>query len=158
MFNLSLLTSDIWGVLAGVILFGQDLGVLYFLAAATIVAGLIVYNQDHLEGGPPPADSVLGHSHGAFKPMAEQGSSPTSGHAESPKPHHDPEAPREHVDTDTPPPSASSPPLPPPPPALGPASAASAHAVVTDTQRLLSNASSCSSDSARRRTISGDDA
>ncbi len=44
LFNLSLLTSDVWAVLAGALLFGQRLHGLYFLAAAVIVAGLFLYN------------------------------------------------------------------------------------------------------------------
>lgn len=45
LFNLSMLTSDLWGVLVGVLLFGQGLSWLYFLALVVIVAGIFLYNS-----------------------------------------------------------------------------------------------------------------
>lgn len=44
LFNLSLLTSDVWAILAAVLLFGQALHWLYFLSFAIIVVGLFLYN------------------------------------------------------------------------------------------------------------------
>lgn len=44
LFNLSLLTSDVWAILAAVLLFGQKLHWLYFLSFAIIVVGLFLYN------------------------------------------------------------------------------------------------------------------
>jgi solute carrier family 35 protein F1/2 len=71
MFNLSLLTSDIWAIFASVILFHRSLHPLYFLALLIIATGLVVYNVSpqiesasdqsaELEAGPdtPSHDSV----------------------------------------------------------------------------------------------------
>jgi solute carrier family 35 protein F1/2 len=44
LFNLSLLTSDLWAILAAVFFFDADLHPLYFLALALIVVGLLLYN------------------------------------------------------------------------------------------------------------------
>eukprot|EP00164_Ancoracysta_twista_P002301 GFYU01003044.1.p1 GENE.GFYU01003044.1~~GFYU01003044.1.p1 ORF type:complete len:410 (+),score=59.27 GFYU01003044.1:161-1390(+) len=43
--NLSLLTSDVWAVLFGLFLFGDQLSWLYFLAFAIIIGGVTLYNQ-----------------------------------------------------------------------------------------------------------------
>jgi solute carrier family 35 protein F1/2 len=53
LFNLSLLGSDVWAVVAAYALFGASLSPLYFVAAALIVAGLVVYNRV------PPQSAVL---------------------------------------------------------------------------------------------------
>ena len=41
--NLSVLTSDVYAVIAGVKLFGEHLHFLYFFAFAVVVAGVFVY-------------------------------------------------------------------------------------------------------------------
>lgn len=45
LFNLSLLTSDVWAILAAYLLFGSQLSVLYFVSLALIVGGLVIYNR-----------------------------------------------------------------------------------------------------------------
>jgi hypothetical protein len=44
-FNLSLLTSDVFAVVAAKFLFGEQLSRLYFLGFSLIVAGLVVYHR-----------------------------------------------------------------------------------------------------------------
>jgi solute carrier family 35 protein F1/2 len=44
-FNMSLLTSDFFGVLAGFYLFHESLSLLYFIGFLFIIAGLVVYSQ-----------------------------------------------------------------------------------------------------------------
>ena len=68
LFNLSLLTSDLWSVLAAVFLFDQTLDVYYFLAFAATATGIALYNlagaptkpvHNWVTGGlpaPPPND------------------------------------------------------------------------------------------------------
>lgn len=61
LFNLSLLTSDVWAILAAVLLFGQSLHWLYFLAFAIIVVGLFLYNTaPDVDAGNAPAGTVTG--------------------------------------------------------------------------------------------------
>lgn len=59
LFNLSLLSSDLWAILAAVLLFSATLGPLYFIALALIAAGLLIYNsaRDVGSGEQLPADS-----------------------------------------------------------------------------------------------------
>jgi hypothetical protein len=45
LFNLSLLSSDLWAVVAALWLFSAKLSALYFVALALIVAGLVIYNS-----------------------------------------------------------------------------------------------------------------
>jgi len=45
LFNLSLLTSDAYAIIAGVVLFSQVPSFLYFIALVIIVSGLIMYNH-----------------------------------------------------------------------------------------------------------------
>ena len=45
LFNLSLLTSDVFGVAAGVFLFHERPSLLYFLAFACTIAGLVIYHK-----------------------------------------------------------------------------------------------------------------
>lgn len=56
LFNLSMLTSDLWAVLVGVLLFGQGLSWLYFVALIVIVGGIVLYNSAELKQSiaPPP--------------------------------------------------------------------------------------------------------
>jgi solute carrier family 35 protein F1/2 len=49
LFNLSMLTSDLWAVLVGVLLFGQGLSWLYFIALAILVSGIVLYNSAELK-------------------------------------------------------------------------------------------------------------
>eukprot|EP01138_Halocafeteria_seosinensis_P014144 gb/GECG01014442.1/.p1 GENE.gb/GECG01014442.1/~~gb/GECG01014442.1/.p1 ORF type:complete len:393 (+),score=26.49 gb/GECG01014442.1/:1-1179(+) len=49
LFNLSLLTSDLYAVLVGLVLFEVKLNYLYFIAFVVIVAGIVLYNQAPLE-------------------------------------------------------------------------------------------------------------
>ena len=44
-FNLSMLTSDLWGVIVGFVLFHQSLIWLYFIALVVVVVGIIVYHR-----------------------------------------------------------------------------------------------------------------
>lgn len=62
LFNLSLLTSDVWAILAAVLLFGQALHWLYFLSFAIIVVGLFLYNTapDIDAGSATPASTIAG--------------------------------------------------------------------------------------------------
>lgn len=87
LFNLSLLTSDIWGLLAGMVLFGQHLGWLYvqvcrgeelliclprsltvcwwcryFVAYIVIIGGLVVYNGEVVKSALSTQDSAEGHN------------------------------------------------------------------------------------------------
>jgi hypothetical protein len=71
LFNLSLLTSDIWAVLAGALLFGQHLHGLYFLALAIIVAGLLLYNLVPLP--PAPVTDPLTHEAGLADSVGDDG-------------------------------------------------------------------------------------
>jgi solute carrier family 35, member F1/2 len=52
LFNLSLLTSDAWAVLASLVLFGQPIRPLYWPALALIVCGLTAYNTGGAPGSP----------------------------------------------------------------------------------------------------------
>jgi len=45
LFNLCLLSSDLWAILAAVCFFGATLSWLYFVALALIVVGLVLYNS-----------------------------------------------------------------------------------------------------------------
>ncbi|OQR94995.1 Drug/Metabolite Transporter (DMT) Superfamily [Achlya hypogyna] len=56
-FNMSLLTSDFFGVVAGVYLFQQSLSLLYCAGFAFIISGLIVYSR----APPPTARGIDGH-------------------------------------------------------------------------------------------------
>jgi solute carrier family 35 protein F1/2 len=57
--NLSLLTSDVFAIAAGIFLFNFVPSVFYILAALLIVAGLIVYNfSSRNEGDSPEIDPV----------------------------------------------------------------------------------------------------
>jgi hypothetical protein len=47
--NLSLLTSDVFAIVAGIFLFGFVPSLFYILAAALIVGGLIVFNVSNEE-------------------------------------------------------------------------------------------------------------
>lgn len=49
LFNLSLLTSDIWGVLIATFLFQQSLHWLFFVAFVTIAVGLFIYSKTPLQ-------------------------------------------------------------------------------------------------------------
>ena len=53
-FNLSLLTSDMWAILASAVIFGDALQPLYFVALALVVAGLVGY---HAGAAPRDVDS-----------------------------------------------------------------------------------------------------
>jgi len=63
-FNLSLLTSDLWAILSSALLFGQALQPLYFLALALVVVGLVLYHS-----GPAPEDAKAG---GCLGPLLER--------------------------------------------------------------------------------------
>ncbi|OQR90158.1 Drug/Metabolite Transporter (DMT) Superfamily [Thraustotheca clavata] len=56
-FNMSLLTSDFFGVVAGVCLFHQTLSMLYIAGFFFIISGLIVYSR----APPPTARGLMGH-------------------------------------------------------------------------------------------------
>ena len=49
LFNLSLLTSDLFAILVGLALFDTTLNYLYFIAFVSIVTGIFIYNQVPLE-------------------------------------------------------------------------------------------------------------
>ena len=61
--NLSLLTSDVFAVIAGIFLFGYKMTFLYIIAAILIVIGLIVYNIQ-----PPQSAATEGES---YEPVEE---------------------------------------------------------------------------------------
>ncbi|EQC38564.1 hypothetical protein SDRG_04269 [Saprolegnia diclina VS20] len=56
-FNMSLLTSDFFGVVAGVYLFQQSLSWLYCVGFVFIISGLVVYSR----APPPTARGIEGH-------------------------------------------------------------------------------------------------
>lgn len=62
LFNLSLLTSDMWAILAGTLLFGQRLSWLYFVSLVVTVSGLILYNSVPLDIPPAPHAQALAES------------------------------------------------------------------------------------------------
>ena len=68
-FNLSLLTSDVYGVLAGKYLFGEALNSLYYVAFGVIVIGLILYN--HKPPGYRGRDSPLTKAADASAPLLD---------------------------------------------------------------------------------------
>jgi len=63
--NISLLSSDVWSVLAGHLIFHENLVPLYFVALVVIVSGVLIYNSEM----PKPAES---------EPQPEYSSSPLS--------------------------------------------------------------------------------
>lgn len=75
-FNLSMLTSDAWALLFGVVLFHQRLGWLYFVAAAIVVSGIIVYNSAPSPTVLPPA-AAAGTPTGDTSPCLPPPSSPS---------------------------------------------------------------------------------
>ncbi len=75
LFNLSMLTSDLWAVLVGVLLFGQGLSWLYFVALAVIIAGIVLYNSAELKQSIAPPPQALGGSGGGSQPGGQRGSS-----------------------------------------------------------------------------------
>jgi solute carrier family 35 protein F1/2 len=59
--NLSLLTADVWAVVAGIVLFNEQLSTLYFVSLALIIAGVVVYNvapAPHSSLSSPDIDST----------------------------------------------------------------------------------------------------
>ncbi|XVF76233.1 hypothetical protein PTKIN_Ptkin13bG0249800 [Pterospermum kingtungense] len=54
MFNLSLLTSDMWAVLVRILFYKQQVDWLYFLAFALVVIGLIIYSLTEKDPEPTP--------------------------------------------------------------------------------------------------------
>ena len=54
-FNMSLLTSDFFGVLSGMFLFHETLTPLYFIGFLFIISGLIVYSKST----PPTTDLIM---------------------------------------------------------------------------------------------------
>ncbi|KAF3437812.1 hypothetical protein FNV43_RR20568 [Rhamnella rubrinervis] len=55
MYNLSLLTSDMWAVVFRIFLYHQQVGWLYYIAFAIVVIGLVVYSTNENELVPVPA-------------------------------------------------------------------------------------------------------
>mmetsp|Transcript_11789 Transcript_11789/g.21854 ORF Transcript_11789/g.21854 Transcript_11789/m.21854 type:complete len:339 (+) Transcript_11789:62-1078(+) len=49
--NLSLLSSDIWSVVAAVFVFGASLNMIYFAALVVIIAGVVLYNTESVSDG-----------------------------------------------------------------------------------------------------------
>jgi drug/metabolite transporter (DMT)-like permease len=70
LFNLSLLTSDAWAILASLVLFGQPIRPLYWPALALIVCGLFVYNR-----APPPTEGDDGARPAGAAAVGDGGSS-----------------------------------------------------------------------------------
>ncbi|KAF7804315.1 solute carrier family 35 member F1-like [Senna tora] len=54
MFNLSLLTSDMWAVVFRVYLYHQEVDWLYFVSFALVVIGLIIYSTTEKNSAPAP--------------------------------------------------------------------------------------------------------
>ncbi|KAK7337220.1 hypothetical protein VNO77_17783 [Canavalia gladiata] len=54
MFNLSLLTSDMWAVVIKVFLYHQEVDWLYFVSFAIVVVGLVIYSLVGKDSGPAP--------------------------------------------------------------------------------------------------------
>ncbi|XP_028108324.1 solute carrier family 35 member F2-like isoform X3 [Camellia sinensis] len=55
MFNLSILTSDMWAVVIRIFFYHQQVDWLYYLSFAIVVVGLIIYSKIEKEGVPVPA-------------------------------------------------------------------------------------------------------
>lgn len=65
LFNLSLLTSDVYAIFIGVFLFQQKLNIFYFLALFLIGVGLVIYNHQ-------PLIPSSNHSHSQNKHSLEK--------------------------------------------------------------------------------------
>ncbi|KAI8016568.1 Solute carrier family 35 member F2 [Camellia lanceoleosa] len=55
MFNLSILTSDMWAVVIRIFFYHQQVDWLYYLSFAIVVVGLVIYSKIEKEGVPVPA-------------------------------------------------------------------------------------------------------
>jgi len=78
LFNLSMLTSDLWAVLVGVLLFGQGLSWLYFVALLVIIVGIVLYNSAELKHSIPPSGTDLGGAFALQDGADEQGGAAAS--------------------------------------------------------------------------------
>mmetsp|Transcript_7078 Transcript_7078/g.22401 ORF Transcript_7078/g.22401 Transcript_7078/m.22401 type:complete len:407 (+) Transcript_7078:2-1222(+) len=70
LFNLSVLTADLWTVLAGTVLFSQPPLPLYYLALVLIVAGILMYSQRRVIS--PASSALLGERRGSAVADAEE--------------------------------------------------------------------------------------
>ncbi|XP_024038476.1 solute carrier family 35 member F2 [Citrus clementina] len=66
MFNLSLLTADIWAVVFRIFFYQEQVDWLYFLAFAIVVFGLIIYSTNEKDPIPLPALESL-NNHGQYQ-------------------------------------------------------------------------------------------
>ncbi|XP_021289465.1 solute carrier family 35 member F1-like isoform X1 [Herrania umbratica] len=62
MFNLSLLTSDMWAVVVRILFYHQQVNWLYFLAFAVVVIGLVIYSTTEKDPVPAPLLEDANHS------------------------------------------------------------------------------------------------
>ncbi|XP_017977966.1 PREDICTED: solute carrier family 35 member F1 [Theobroma cacao] len=62
MFNLSLLTSDMWAVVVRILFYQQQVDWLYFLAFALVVVGLVIYSTTEKDPVPAPLLEDANHS------------------------------------------------------------------------------------------------
>jgi hypothetical protein len=84
-FNLSMLTSDLWGVIVGYLLFHQSLMWLYFVALAVVVVGIVVYHRAGFASAAPKAPGAgAGASAGAGCGLHGEPLGGRGGHGASP--------------------------------------------------------------------------
>ncbi|GAB2300702.1 hypothetical protein Dimus_034740 [Dionaea muscipula] len=71
LFNLSVLTSDMWAVVIRIFFYRQKVDWLYYLSFAIVVAGLVVYSKP--ENGPDPIPSLVDHdsTNGDYQAITE---------------------------------------------------------------------------------------
>ncbi|KAJ8431614.1 hypothetical protein Cgig2_001091 [Carnegiea gigantea] len=71
LFNLSILTSDMWAVAIRILFYRQRVDWLYYISFAFVVVGLIIYSQS--ENSPVPMASGLGgHPGGEYQVLDEE--------------------------------------------------------------------------------------
>ncbi|XP_062165730.1 uncharacterized protein LOC133872270 [Alnus glutinosa] len=71
MFNLSLLTSDMWAVVVRIFIYQQEVDWLYYLAFALVIIGLITYSTTEKDPVPLPA-LVGGNSNEQYQELANE--------------------------------------------------------------------------------------
>uniref|UniRef100_A0A2P2KI91 Solute carrier family 35 member F1-like n=1 Tax=Rhizophora mucronata TaxID=61149 RepID=A0A2P2KI91_RHIMU len=74
MFNLSILTSDMWAVIIRIYFYHQQVDWLYFLAFAVVVVGLVIYSTTGKDTDPVVPRSSLGNenSHAEYEVLSQE--------------------------------------------------------------------------------------
>lgn len=70
-FNLSILTSDMWAVVFRIFFYHQEVDWLYFLAFAVVAVGLIIYSITEKDPAPEPAVED-GNSNGEYQVLIDE--------------------------------------------------------------------------------------